>query len=128
MEAREADAVRAFVMETLTLVTDNDQAWYELLTGATRDVVLDRVASLEDYRTELTESDARWTLAREVGSRLADEVSGVIDDQLPAGSLTDLLRALLDFSDSQQWALVGEHYLPEPDDLDAGDFDGGVDR
>lgn len=121
-----ARGARQFVFEVVTLICDNDQGAYNALTDAAREVVTgERGSTLEAYaavRAAGPRGEGVWEVAGAAGEACADVVREWADTASGVAGL--LLTDLLDFGDSALWSEIGWHYMPEPGDVDAEDFDG----
>jgi hypothetical protein len=120
-----ARGARQSVFTTVTLICDNDQGAYNALTGVARDVLTSHEGlTLAAYRElhAFPAGEHPWALAGAAGEACAEVVREWVDEVSGLPSL--LLADLLDFGDAQLWAEIGWHYLPEPDDVAAEDFDG----
>jgi hypothetical protein len=129
MSTDEARGARAYVFNTLTLICDNDQGAYNALTGVARealteheDLTLDRYQAIREMGPR---GEGVWSVAGAAGEACAAEVQSWTEGVSGVAGL--LLTDLLDFGDSQLWAEIGWHYLPDADEVAAEFFDGYAD-
>jgi hypothetical protein len=103
----------------ITLVLDNDQRSYGMATGIAREVVAERAPTLGEYRA-MAERDRVSEYASDIGERILDQLHELVDDALPeGGSLARLLvMELMPFGTGDLAYAVGEHYVPDPDDME----------
>lgn len=120
-----AFAVRAWIVDRVTLSIDNDEvAQEQALDYACRSAIQDMGApgpTLYDYR-EMHAGRGDWDrrdLADAIGSRISDLIGEWIEPLKEENSfLGAMIEDVLDLTDSRQNRLFGEHYMPDPDDLE----------
>lgn len=123
MEQIEADAIRRFVTDKLTLIVDNDADLSFAVIAAAQTAVLEDAGHGDNDPREMYADmlagrgrTSREDYADVVGLAVREVIWGELpDDETFVGLL---LRDLLDYGDREQWAMIGRHYLPESvDDL-----------
>ncbi|MFG3710915.1 hypothetical protein [Micromonospora sp. NPDC047730] len=113
------------IVDAFNKVADNYPGGelYRRLTEASRRAVLEGMATgltLDDYRKAKEGRGDLREYADVVGIYVRDELREYIDEVLPANALRDILLKLLDLDDRSVSLALGQHYLPDPDDIDAG--------
>lgn len=116
------------IVDAFNKVADNYPGGelYGRLTEASRRAVLEGMGTgvtLDDYRAARQGRGDLREYADVVGIYVRDELRECIDEELPAGALRDILLQLLDLNDRSVSLALGEHYLPDPDDIDDEDDD-----
>lgn len=108
-------AIRAWVVDRAFLIFDNnDRELRETLTVAAIDGILNGMGTgytREHYSAD--PSEAR----RVVGIYVTDALSEWLADQEMPDIIRTVLGDLLDLGDSAQRDMIGEHYLPNADDV-----------
>lgn len=119
MDEMQARVVRAWVVDRLTLILDNnDEQRYEAIQQAARDAVLNDMGastsfdSREAYVTAVRNGDL-LPYAEAVGSRVTDLIAKWVESGVADKLIKTMVQDVLDLSDRMLQLLIGEHYLPE---------------
>lgn len=119
MDEREARVVRAWIVDRLTHFTDNHDQRYEEVRRAARHAVLEDTGT-GDSRAQFLEALRTGDLlpyADAIGARVSDLIHEWVAHDITDEGTRTLVLDVLDLTDSQQRALLGEHYMPEADDF-----------
>lgn len=120
---------RAWIIDRITLVFPNDRRINERLTETAQRAIREDMGSpygadqyADDYRNRPHE------LGDVVGLAVRDAIFDLLAEWADAHSIDRdadpifmLLLDLLDYSDRAQWAELGDHYVPHPDDMTWGE-------
>lgn len=123
MNSEQANAVRANIVRTVTLICDNDQKLWSRLTAVAADAVREGMGTgvtLEQYALTYHSKPGgayeRWEYAQVVGNAVCNELEEIVTEH-DESFIRTLLIDLLDLNDSSLREMFGEHYLPDPRDL-----------
>lgn len=110
------------VLDALTLIIDNNDAGrYEDITQAAHDAVADVVEDREGFTFDsyrfVFNSGAARELHRAVGNAVADLLSDWLSEMQCDEWWKAILVDTLDLGSGTVRQKLGEHYLPEPDDV-----------
>ncbi len=128
----EREAIRAYVVQAVTLILDNERSVHGRLTTVACDAVRDDMGHPSPGRDAFEQAlrgGDREGYVRAVGRAVCTELEEIMEElRTPDTNGDDLLYRLLidliDLSDSRQADLFGEHYLPEDaDDIEWEDDD-----
>jgi len=120
-------------IDVLTLILDNnDAAMYGRITVAAHDAVLHGTGSWSDddaqkdaYRHMWKTGDRRDEYVSVVGQYVADEIAEMIEEGKLPEPWGTILADILALSSSDTKQELGEHYLPDPDDIEWDVQEGG---
>lgn len=114
-------AIRAWTVNRVSVILDNNDSCVRYrLQGAARDGVLHGMGTgygRDDYEKAVRRGEAD-EYARVVGIYVVDELQEWLGEQEMPEIIRTLLMDLLDLGDSAQRDLIGEHYLPDIDDVE----------
>jgi hypothetical protein len=102
-----------------TLVLDNEQGSSEAVNEAAREVVAADGVTLAEYKA-LSTQERNHRFAAAIGDRVIDLIAEWFDAIRPEHDSTGWLLAteVMQLGDSQIQRGLGEHYMPEDDDME----------
>lgn len=116
------DATEAIVSAVTAVIDNTEPAYRWVKADARKALARYKITTAEDIRNVHRASDpySPQVLALEVGDAVADRLRGwIAAEQLRADHpvLLTILTNLLDLSNTEVHRLLGEHYLPQPEEL-----------
>lgn len=103
-----------------TLVLDNDQVTYDMVTETARDVVVEEEPSMEEYRT-MSAAERVDNYADAIGEKILELIDEWLDEVVIGHSATPgglLIREIMLTNGSDLERKLGEHYMPEDSDME----------
>ena len=122
MTADQARAIDEWIIGRVTLIADNDGYLHHRLTGAAVDAVTEGMGT--GYGQEAYEAmwhrgaGDRYEWTAVVGLYVADALTEMITEEMPDDMWRMILIDLLTLTDTGTRDVLGEHYLPDPRDID----------
>lgn len=116
-----------WIIDRLTLSLDNTERAWRRLTAVAHEAVTEGMGTgygRDEYEVMWRTGDRRHEWTDVVGLYVADQIQEMIDDALhPDEMWRTVLQDILALTDSSTRAALGDHYLPEPDDIEWPDAD-----
>lgn len=113
-----ARAVREWIVDRITLITDNEGDRYAQIRRAASESVRELVGDGEPAaRFFEVQTGDPLGYADAVGARVSELLREWIEQGIPDEILRRLVLDVLDLGDRQQRVLLGEHYMPSADEF-----------
>lgn len=130
MSNEAANAVDTWIVDRLTQVIDTSwQRAHDRLCAAAVEGVTEGMGTgygREEYEDMHRGRGDRSEWAAVVGLYVTDALTEMLDEEMPDDMWRMILLDLLTLTDSSTRMVFGEHYLPEPDDVDWPPMECGV--